>query len=207
MNNTDYLITMVPVKGWNILDNKWAAGSKVKKKSTRKDLSNFDSGMSGPDDRSCGVFPECSGSYLPKMVQRRTTYKPQTGSQSLKGHCDVCMEQKLAHLVQSHRRATVAQITETFNAGCDWQLSEHKVHCSLLRMGLRSLRLSHAVLCPEGSFIKSGPGSNGRRWLVSDESRLLLHHANGQVCVHCFLKGEMRVWSREAPLCQLQNLL
>ncbi|KAM9476718.1 uncharacterized protein Hap1MRO34_009737 isoform 1-T6 [Clarias gariepinus] len=49
-------------------------------------------------------------------------------------------ERRLARLVRSHRRATVAQIAERVNAGFDRKVSEHTVHRSLLRMGLRNRR-------------------------------------------------------------------
>ncbi|KAM4738727.1 uncharacterized protein FYW61_003426 isoform 1-T3 [Anableps anableps] len=49
-------------------------------------------------------------------------------------------ERRLAQLVQSNRKATVAQIAEEVNAGSDRKMSEWTVHRSLLRLGLRRRR-------------------------------------------------------------------
>lgn len=43
-------------------------------------------------------------------------------------------EQRLFHLVPSHRRVTVEQIGETVYAGCDTISSKHTMNCSLLCM-------------------------------------------------------------------------
>ncbi len=49
-------------------------------------------------------------------------------------------ERRLARVVRSNRRATVAQIDQEVNAGSDGKVSEYTVHHSLLRMGLHSCR-------------------------------------------------------------------
>lgn len=49
-------------------------------------------------------------------------------------------ERRLARLVRSNRGATVAQIAQEVNAASDRKVSEHTVHRSLLRLGLRSRR-------------------------------------------------------------------
>ncbi|KAK3549760.1 hypothetical protein QTP86_007759 [Hemibagrus guttatus] len=49
-------------------------------------------------------------------------------------------ERRLARLVRSNRRATVAQIAEEVNAGSDRKVSEYTVYHSLLRMGPQSHR-------------------------------------------------------------------
>ncbi|ROK23398.1 hypothetical protein DPX16_16442, partial [Anabarilius grahami] len=49
-------------------------------------------------------------------------------------------ERRLARVVRSNRRATVAQIAQEVNAGSDRKVSEYTVHRSLLRMGLHSHR-------------------------------------------------------------------
>ncbi|MBN3306880.1 MYH16 protein, partial [Amia calva] len=46
-------------------------------------------------------------------------------------------ERRLACVVRSNRRATVAQIAEKVNAGSDRKMSEHTVHCSLLTLTLK----------------------------------------------------------------------
>ncbi len=47
---------------------------------------------------------------------------------------DECGEQKLDRLLQSNRRATIAQIAEKRNAGHDRKVSECTVHRSMLRI-------------------------------------------------------------------------
>ncbi|ROL53780.1 hypothetical protein DPX16_9480 [Anabarilius grahami] len=49
-------------------------------------------------------------------------------------------ERRLARVVQSNRRATVAKNAQEVNAGSDRKVSEYTVHHSLLRMGLHSRR-------------------------------------------------------------------
>lgn len=49
-------------------------------------------------------------------------------------------ERRLTQLVQSNRKATVAQIAEEVNAGSEKKMSEWTVHRSLLRLGLRRRR-------------------------------------------------------------------
>ena len=75
-------------------------------------------------------------------------------------------DRRLAHLVQSHRRATVAQIAEKVNAGYDRQVSEHTVHCSLLRMGQCSPYCTYTANSAKNGHvnIRNVPWSNGRRW-------------------------------------------
>lgn len=170
-NNTDYLITMVPVKRLDIriLDNKKAVGKKMDR---RKDLRNFDSGQF-VISRTTGLVG-CSQNAgvhtYPQVVQRMATCKQSR-------IIDVNMEQKLAHLVQPHRRAIVAQIAEKCNAGIDWQLSEHSA-LQLATYGCWPLST------PEGSSIRIAPGSNGRSWIDR------MNHVND------YEGGEMRVWSR-----------
>ncbi|ROL53136.1 hypothetical protein DPX16_19790 [Anabarilius grahami] len=53
---------------------------------------------------------------------------------------DACGERKLARVVQSNRRATVAQFAQEVNAGSDRKVSKYTVHHSLLRMGLHKHR-------------------------------------------------------------------
>ncbi|KAK3514424.1 hypothetical protein QTP70_018247, partial [Hemibagrus guttatus] len=76
-------------------------------------------------DRSCGVFPVCSGQYLSKVIQGRNSGELATGRPRL---TDARGEQRLARVVRSNRRATVAQIAEEVNAGSDRKVSEYTVH-------------------------------------------------------------------------------
>ncbi|KAK3527217.1 hypothetical protein QTP86_014634 [Hemibagrus guttatus] len=74
----------------------------------RKDLSEFDKGqivMARPLDQSTRQ----QGHGQPRLI-------------------DACRERRLARVVRSNRRATVAQIAEEVNAGSDRKVSEYKVH-------------------------------------------------------------------------------
>ena len=114
----------------------------------RKDVSDFDKGQIvmarrlGQSISKTAALVGCSRSAvvrdLPKVVQGRKTGEPATGSDPRL--IDARGERRLARVVRSNRRATVAQIAEKVNAGSDRKVSEHTVHRSLLRMGLRSRR-------------------------------------------------------------------
>lgn len=72
---------------------------------------------------------------------------------------NVSGERRLAQLVWSHRRATVAQIVEQVNAGCDM--------CYVVAD--RSECLCWTLSTSESAYnghacIRTGPLSNGRRW-------------------------------------------
>ncbi len=79
-------------------------------------------------------------------------------------------ERRLARVVRSNRRATVAQIDQEVNVGSDGKVSEYTVHHSLLCMGLHSCRpvrvpmLTPLHLRKHHVSIRTGPWSNGRRW-------------------------------------------
>ncbi|KAF7664142.1 hypothetical protein LDENG_00188010 [Lucifuga dentata] len=146
---------------------------------------------------SCGVFPVCSVQHLPKVAQGRKTGELATGSWGPR-LIDVCGERRLVRLVRSNRRAAVAQIVEKVNAGSGRKVSEHKVHRSLLRMGLRSRRLVRVpVLTPSTAKstynghvgIRTGTTEQWKKVAWSDESHCLLHHADGWVRVR-HLTGE-----------------
>ncbi|KAK3531776.1 hypothetical protein QTP70_029758 [Hemibagrus guttatus] len=79
-----------------------------------KDLSEFDEGP------NCDVS---SGQYLSKVVQGRNSGELTTGPRLI----DARGERRLARVVRSNRRATVAQIAEV-NAGSDRKVSEYTVH-------------------------------------------------------------------------------
>ncbi|KAK3509283.1 hypothetical protein QTP70_028581 [Hemibagrus guttatus] len=74
----------------------------------RKDLSEFGKGqivMARPLDQSTRQ----QGHGQPRLI-------------------DACRERRLARVIRSNRRATVAQIAEEVNAGSDRKVSEYKVH-------------------------------------------------------------------------------
>ena len=101
-------------------------------------------------------------------------------------------ERRLARVVQLHRKATVAQIAEKLNAGCDRKVSEHTVHRSLLRMGLRSHRpVKEPLLTPVLRRQRLQWARERQNWTVeqwkkvawSGESRFCLLNVDGRVCV------------------------
>ncbi len=98
---------------------------------------------------------------------------------------------RLARLVRSHRRTTVAQIAEKVNDGYDRKVSEHTAHRSLLHMGLYSRRLIRVPILTPVHRQKHIQGARERqswtmeRWkkvVWSDESCFLLYHIDGWVC-------------------------
>ena len=102
---------------------------------------------------------------------------------------DACAEWRLAHLVQSNRRPTVAQIAKEVNAG-----SEYTVHRNLLHMGLHSCRPARVPMLTSVHHQKVKVA-----W--SDESCFLLHHVDGQVRVRVRrLPGE-----HMAPGCTMER--
>ena len=101
-------------------------------------------------------------------------------------------EQRLACVVRSNRRATVAQIAQEINAGSDRKVSENTVHRSLLRMGLHSCRpVRVPMLTPVHRRKHQQWAREHQNWTTeqwkkvawSDESRFLLHHVDGRVRV------------------------
>ncbi|CAI5647008.1 unnamed protein product [Oreochromis niloticus] len=111
----------------------------------RKDLTDFDKGQIvmarrlGQSISKTAALVGCSRSAVVSIYQKWS--KEGTVVNHRQGHgrprlIDACGEQRLAHVVQSNTRATVAQIAERFNAGSDKKVSEYTVHRSLLRMGL-----------------------------------------------------------------------
>ncbi|KAE8297395.1 Transposable element Tcb1 transposase Transposable element Barney transposase [Larimichthys crocea] len=114
-----------------------------------KDLSDFDKGQIvvarrlGHSISKTAALVGCSRSAVVSIYQQWS--KEGTAVNRRQGHgrprlIDARGERKLARVVQSNRQATVAQIAEKVNAGSDRKVSEHTVHRSLLRMGLRCHR-------------------------------------------------------------------
>ena len=120
------------------------------------------------------------------MVQGRKTGEPATGSDPRL--IDARGERRLARVVRSNRRATGAQTAEKVNAGSDRKVSEHTVHLSLLRMGLRSRRpvrvpmLTRVHRQKRLQWAREHQNWTTEQWKKvarSDESRFLLHHVDG----------------------------
>ncbi|KAJ8276573.1 hypothetical protein COCON_G00083250, partial [Conger conger] len=117
-------------------------------------------------------------------------------------------QRRLSRLVRTDRKATVAQIAENFNHCYGANVSEHTVHRTLLRMGLRSCRpVAVPVLTPVHRRKRLEWARERQNWTLeqwkkvvwSDESRFLLHHVDGQVRVRSLPGEEM------APECTVER--
>ena len=115
----------------------------------RKDLSEFDKGqivMARPLGQSISKAAALVGNSWSAVVSIYQKWSKEGAVVSWpQGHerprlTDACGERRLAHVVQSNRQATVAQIAEEVNAGSDRKVSEYTAHHSLLRMELHSQR-------------------------------------------------------------------
>ncbi|KAM8960365.1 LOW QUALITY PROTEIN: uncharacterized protein RCH25_036055 [Pelodytes ibericus] len=114
-----------------------------------KDLSDFDKDqivmarLLGQSISKTAALVGCSRSAVVSTYQKWS--KEGESVNRRQGHgrprlIDTRGERRLARVVRSNIGATVAQITENVNAGSARKVSEHTVHRSLLRMGLRSHR-------------------------------------------------------------------
>lgn len=167
----------------------------------RKDLSDFDKGQIvmarrlGQSLSETAALVGCSRSAVVSTYQKWS--KEGKAVNRRQGHgrprlIDARGEQKLARVVRSNRRATVAQIAEKVNAGSDRKVSEYTVHRSLLRLGLRSRRsvrvpMLTPVHCPtRQEWVDEHQNWTMEQWKKvawSGESCFLLHQVDGQVCV------------------------
>lgn len=126
-----------------------------------KDLSDFEKGQIvmarrlGRSISKTASVVGCSRSAVVSTFQRWSKQGRLVNQRQGHGRprlIDECGERRLARLVHSNKKATVAQIAEEVNAGSDRKVSEHTVHRSLLRLGLRSRR--------GGKSPKEGGGRN-----------------------------------------------
>ena len=103
----------------------------------RKDLSEFDKGQIvmarrlGQSISKTAALVGCSRSAVVSIYQKWS--KEGTVVNRRQGHgrprlIDARGERKLARVVRSNRRATVAQIAQEVNAGSDRKVSEYTVH-------------------------------------------------------------------------------
>uniref|UniRef100_A0AAQ5X0U1 Transposase Tc1-like domain-containing protein n=1 Tax=Amphiprion ocellaris TaxID=80972 RepID=A0AAQ5X0U1_AMPOC len=115
----------------------------------RKDLSDYNKGQIvmarrlGQSISQTAALVGCSRSSVVSVYQKWS--KEGRVVNRRQGHgrprlIDARGERRLARVVQSNRRATVAQIAKEVNAGFDRKVSEYTVHRSLLRMGLHKRR-------------------------------------------------------------------
>ena len=175
----------------------------------RKDLSDFDKGQIvmarrlGQSISKTAGLVGCSWYAVVSTYQKWSKEGQPVNRRQGHGRprlIDARGERRLARLVRSHRRATVAQIAEKVNAGYDRKVSEHTVHRSLLRMGLRSRRpVRVPMLTPVHRRKRLQWARERQNWTMeqwkkvawSDESRFLLHHVDGRVRVRCLPGEEM----------------
>ncbi|KAK3519074.1 hypothetical protein QTP70_016347, partial [Hemibagrus guttatus] len=71
------------------------------------------------------------GQYLSKVAQKEGTVVTRRQGHGRPRFTDARGERRLARVVRSNRRATVAQIVEEVNAGSDRKVSEYTVHDGL----------------------------------------------------------------------------
>ncbi|KAI4872592.1 hypothetical protein NFI96_002177 [Prochilodus magdalenae] len=173
----------------------------------REDLSDFDRGQIvvarrlGQSISQTAKLVGCSRSavantYRKWCVEGQTTSRRRgVGRPRL---IDARGQQMLSHLVQADRRPTVAQVTEIFNDGYERNVSQHTVHRTLLRMGLRSRRPSGAAMPARRQkrlqWVLEHQGWTLEQWKKvawSSKSIFHLQDVDGQVCV-LRLPGDVR---------------
>uniref|UniRef100_A0A671YBG6 Tc1-like transposase DDE domain-containing protein n=1 Tax=Sparus aurata TaxID=8175 RepID=A0A671YBG6_SPAAU len=188
-----------------------------------KDLSDFNRGQIvmarrlGQSISETAGLVGCSRSAVVSTYQKWS--KEGQPVNRRKGHgrprlIDARGERRLARVVQSHSKATVAQIAERINAGSDRKVSEYTVHRSLLRMGVRSRR---PVRLPMLTTVlwrmrlkwalehQNWTTEQWKRVVWSNEAHFLLHDVDGQVRVcrlpgenmtpGCAVRGSVRLWA------------
>lgn len=172
-----------------------------------KDLSEFDKGQIvmakrlGESSSRISALVGCSRSTVISIYQKWC--KEGEAASRRQGHgrprlIDALGERRLASMVESDRTATVAQIAEKVNAGSQRKVSEHTVHRSLLRMGLRRRQVSASMLADVHRQKRLQWALEHQDWTTeqwkrvawSRESRFLLHHTDKSVTVRR-LPGEM----------------
>uniref|UniRef100_A0A3Q1K3H4 Uncharacterized protein n=1 Tax=Anabas testudineus TaxID=64144 RepID=A0A3Q1K3H4_ANATE len=182
-----------------------------------KDLSDFDKGQIVMARRLGQSISQTAGLVGCSRCAVVSTYKKwiKEGQpvNRRQGHgrprlIDALAERRVAHLVQSNSKATVAEIAEKFNAGCDQQVSEHTVHRSLLRMGLRRrkpVRVPAQTVVHQQNrleWAREHENWTTEQWKKvawSGESQFLLHDVDGQVYVRRLTGEEV------APECTMES--
>lgn len=180
----------------------------------RKDLSDFHKGQIvmarrlGQSISETAGLVGCSRSAVVSTYQKWSKEGQPVNRRQGHGRprlIDARGERRLARVVQSHRRATVAQITEKVNAGSDRKVSEHTVHRSLLRLGLRRCRPLRVPLLAARCPVPTAPvhrfqwahehqnwgAEQWKKVAWSGECRFILHDVDGQVCVRRLSGGEV----------------
>lgn len=174
-------------------------------------MSNFDNGqivMARLDARLenlqtaglVGCSPVGRGQYLPNWSKKGQPLKWKKGHRHPR-FIDAHGERRLARVVWSHGRITVAQIPEKVNAGCGRNMSEDTVHCDLLFMeqcSHRPVRLATAEIAYNGhNSIWTGAMVEGCLfWWVMFTVMLC-----GWPCMCVsFIGEEMAIWQRQCDI-------
>uniref|UniRef100_A0AAY5KPB9 Tc1-like transposase DDE domain-containing protein n=1 Tax=Esox lucius TaxID=8010 RepID=A0AAY5KPB9_ESOLU len=173
-----------------------------------KDLSDFDKGQIVMARRLGQSISETAGlvgcsrstvvsTYRQWSEEGQTTNRRQgVGRPRL---IDAPGQRMLSRLVRTDRRSTVAQVSEHFNDGYGRNVSQHTVHRTLLRMGLRRRSPDGVpMMTPDHCRKRLQWAHERRNWTLeqwkkvawSDESHFLLHHVDGRVRVRR-LPGEV----------------
>ncbi|ROL53769.1 Transposable element Tcb1 transposase [Anabarilius grahami] len=165
----------------------------------RKDLSEFDKGQIvmarrlGQSISKTAALVGCSRSAVVSIYQK--CFKEGTVVNRRQGHgrprlIDARGERRLARVVQSNRRATVAQIAQEVNAGSDRKVSEYTVYTVYRIHSASHCRPVRApMLTPDHHRKRQQWTREHQNWTTeqwkkeawSDELRLLLHHVDGRV--------------------------
>ncbi|KAJ8254683.1 hypothetical protein GJAV_G00196010 [Gymnothorax javanicus] len=166
-----------------------------------KDLSDFDKGQIviarrlGRSLTATASLVGCSRSAVVNTFRQWTQEGQITNRRQGVGRrrlIDAEGQQMLSHLVQTDRKATVAQVAESFKDGHGKNVSQHTVHRALLRMGLRRRRsVSVRMLTPDHHQQRLQWAQEHQDWTLeqwkkvvwSDESQFVLHHVDGRVRV------------------------
>lgn len=171
----------------------------------RKDLSDFDRGQIvmarrlGQSISETAQLVGCSRSAVVSTSQRWCSEGEPVNRRLGHGRprlIDARGERRLARVVKTHSKATVAQVAEKLNAGSDKKVSEYTVHRSLLRMGLRrrSGALQAAVQQQKRlQWALEHLNWSAEQWKKvawSGESRFLLYQADGEVRVRRLTEKE-----------------
>ncbi|CAN9501504.1 unnamed protein product [Ophioblennius macclurei] len=167
----------------------------------RKDLSDFEKGQIvmarrlGQSISQTAALVGCSRCAVVNVYQKWSREGEPVNRRQGHGRpklIDARGERKLARVVRSNRKATVAEIAEKLNAHCARKVSEHTVHRSLLRLGLRYHKPARvSILTLDSSRKRLQWAQQHRDWtperwrrvVWSGESSFFLYHVDGKVRV------------------------
>ncbi|KAH7960817.1 hypothetical protein HPB49_023589 [Dermacentor silvarum] len=160
----------------------------------RSDLSDFQMGMitgfraKGGSISGTAKFVNCSRAAVVKVNrawQNGTVQNPRWGKCGAPRAIDDRGERRLRRCVRANRRATVEQLSAQMYQGATNSVSQTTVQRTLLRLGLRSRRLVHALMLFIGDegwnfarHYRNWTSTEWRQGVFSDESPLMLHRTD-----------------------------